>query len=278
MAYTIGIDLGGTATKLVACAVGGNPVAWGKLSTRPEPGFAAQAASDFLAGQGIGREEVECIVLTGVRTSFLTQPLLGLPTYTVPELEAIGWGGLAASGLKRALVVSMGTGTALVLAGPEGRSHLGGSGIGGGTLCGLGQLLLGERDGERIGQLAVQGRPEKVDLLMRDICRADIPTLQPELTAANFGKLDPEASRADLALGLVTMILQSVGCQAAFAARGIPIQDIVLTGALTLLGQSGEMFAFMGEMFGLRFHIPARAEFATALGSVLCPQRVWPPV
>ena len=42
--------------------------------------------------------------------------------------------------------------------------------------------------------------------------------------------------------------------------------------------QKAATFAFMGEMFGLRFRIPARAEFATALGSVLCPQRVWPPV
>ena len=61
---------------------------------------------------------------------------------------------------------------------------LGGSGMGGGTLTGLGMLLLGERDPARIGQLAAGGRADQVDLMMRDLYDGDLPTLSRELTAA----------------------------------------------------------------------------------------------
>ncbi len=272
MGYTLGIDLGGTTTKLVAGDRQGGLIARKQLRTQPDLGFAQRAAEDFLAGAGIARQDIGRIVLTGVRTSFLTRPILNLPTFTVPEFEAIGRGGLYVSGLEEALVVSMGTGTALVMARDGTCTHLGGSGIGGGTLCGLGRLLLGESDMEKIGALAAQGRPEKVDLLVGDICRSDIPTLQLNLTAANFGKLASDATRGDIALGLVTLILQSVGRQAAFALEYTTVKDVVLTGTLALLQQAGEQFRLMGDLFGLRFHIPQRPSFATALGAVLCPK------
>lgn len=270
MSYTIGVDLGGTTTKLVAVA-GQEVAARRQTLTGPEEGFAGQAVEEFLDWAGIPRGGVERVVLTGVRTSFLTRPILGLPTHTVPEFEAIGRGGLWVSGLERALVVSMGTGTALVLADGAGCTHLGGSGIGGGTLQGLGRLLLGEGDVAAISRLAAGGRPEQVDLLVGDICRSDLPSLQRELTAANFGKLSPGATREDLALGLVTLVLQSVGVCASFALQGRRERDVALTGTLAGIGQGVEQFQFMSQCFGLRFHIPQEVVFATALGAVLCP-------
>ena len=49
------------------------------------------------------------------------------------------------SGLDRAVVVSMGTGTAYVMADKGRVSHLGGTGVGGGTLLGLSGLTLNIR-------------------------------------------------------------------------------------------------------------------------------------
>lgn len=60
------------------------------------------------------------------------------------EFQAIGYGGLKLSGLTDALVVSMGTGTAYVRAGKDGMKHIGGSGVGGGTLMGLASRLVKE--------------------------------------------------------------------------------------------------------------------------------------
>lgn len=270
MGYTVGVDLGSTATKLAARG------ARGLVVQRQPPvrgdGPTAQAVEDFLDWAGIPRQQVEELTLTGVRTSFLTRPVLGLPTFTVPEFEAIGLGGLSLSGLERALVVSMGTGTALVLAGPSGCAHLGGSGIGGGTLLGLGRLLLGEDRPERIGTLAARGRPDKVDLLMGEICKVDLPNLQRDMTAANFGHVAPDAAPEDLALGLVTLVLQSAGLAASFTLRGEGVRDVVLTGALTQLPQAAQQFAFMGQCFHLRFHLPEMAPYATALGAMACPE------
>ena len=75
-----------------------------------------------------------------------------------------------------------------------------------------------------------------------------------------------------MVLPMVTMVLQSAGLAASFTLRGESVKDVVLTGALTQLPQAGEQFAFMGECFGLGFHLPEMGPYATALGAVLCPE------
>ena len=272
MGYIIGVDLGTSGTKLAAR--GPQRLSFQRRPTVRGETLAARAVEQFLDWAEVPRNEVDRLVLTGVRTSFFTRPLLGLPTFTVPEFEAIGRGGMVA-GVERALVVSMGTGTALVMAGPEGCAHLGGSGIGGGTLSGLGRLLLGEGRPDRIGKLALRGRPERVDLLMGDICRVDLPNLQRDMTAANFGHVAPDAAPEDIALGLVTMVLQSAGLAASFTLRGTDVRDVALTGALTQLPQAREQFDFMEACFHLRFHISDTAAYATAYGAAVCPEELY---
>lgn len=272
MGYIIGVDLGTSGTKLAAR--GPQRLSFQRRPTVRGETLAARAVEQFLDWAEIPRNEVDRLVLTGVRTSFFTRPLLGLPTFTVPEFEAIGRGGMIA-GVERVLVVSMGTGTALVMAGPEGCAHLGGSGIGGGTLSGLGLLLLGEGRPDRIGQMALRGRPEKVDLLMGDICKVDLPNLQRDMTAANFGHVAPDAAPEDIALGLVTLVLQSAGLAASFTLRGKDVRDVALTGALTQLPQAREQFDFMEECFHLRFHISDTAAYATAYGAAVCPEELY---
>ena len=272
MGYIIGVDLGTSGTKLAAR--GPQRLSFQRRPTVRGETLAARAVEQFLDWAEIPRNEVDRLVLTGVRTSFFTRPLLGLPTFTVPEFEAIGRGGMIA-GVERVLVVSMGTGTALVMAGPEGCAHLGGSGIGGGTLSGLGLLLLGDGRPDRIGQMALRGRPEKVDLLMGDICKVDLPNLQRDMTAANFGHVAPDAAPEDIALGLVTLVLQSAGLAASFTLRGKDVRDVALTGALTQLPQAREQFDFMEECFHLRFHLSDTAAYATAYGAAVCPEELY---
>ncbi|MBO7151185.1 MAG: pantothenate kinase, partial [Clostridia bacterium] len=56
------------------------------------------------------------VMITGVGSSFVEGKLYGLPSYLVPEFTAVALGGLYLSSLEKALVVSMGTGTAVVYA------------------------------------------------------------------------------------------------------------------------------------------------------------------
>ena len=79
-----------------------------------------------------------CIAATGMGAPLLGEAVGAVPVRHADEFSAIASGALALSGLPRALVASVGTGTAFVLAehGAPAR-HLGGSGVGGGTLLGL---------------------------------------------------------------------------------------------------------------------------------------------
>ena len=78
------------------------------------------------------------IVLTGLGSTYFHENIFGIPTIHALELDAIGHGGLYLSGLDEALVVSLGTGSAFIRASrTNGFRHLGGSGVGGGTLAGM---------------------------------------------------------------------------------------------------------------------------------------------
>ena len=55
---------------------------------------------------------------------------------------------------------------------------------------------------------AFQGDLSHVDLAIRDIVRNPAATLDPSLTAANYGNLAEDATPADLAAGTVNLVLQ----------------------------------------------------------------------
>ena len=58
-----------------------------------------------------------------------------------------------------------------------------------------------------------------VDLKVGDLTRDAMQTLNSDLTAANFGKLDAQGSAADQAAGLINMILETIGVMAILAVR-----------------------------------------------------------
>ncbi|MDZ7605756.1 MAG: hypothetical protein U5K79_09255 [Cyclobacteriaceae bacterium] len=68
--------------------------------------------------------------------------LMGIPVKKVAEFDAIGTAGAYLTGFQEAMVISMGTGTAIVHVKHEKIVHWGGSGVGGGTMVGLARQLL----------------------------------------------------------------------------------------------------------------------------------------
>ena len=94
------------------------------------------AFGKFLHDNDIALDDVERVMLTGVGAAYINSPIYGLTTQKVEEFIADGLGAAFESKLNRMIVVSMGTGTSLVSYQDGAIRHLGGIGIGGGTLNG----------------------------------------------------------------------------------------------------------------------------------------------
>ena len=277
MGTVIGIDVGGSTTKIVGFRDNG------KSLELIEPQFVRAndpitsvygAFGKFTSENGLALSDIDRVMMTGAGSSFVTSPIYGLDCQTVPEFTAVGLGGLYLSGLNKAIVVSMGTGTAIIKAEKiDDRTdiqYLGGTGVGGGTLIGLSKKILGMDTVEHIEKLCEGGDISKVDLRISDISNEKLyPGINVDLTAANFGNLSDIASKSDLALGIVNMVAETIAMISIFAARGHNINDIVLTGNLTTLDPIKEVFAVLRNMFAMNFTIPNNAQFSTVIGAAL---------
>ena len=122
---------------------------------------------------------------------------------------------------------------------------------------------------EFVGELADFKSKETVDLKVGDLTRDAMQTLNSDLTAANFGKLDAQGSAADQAAGLINMILETIGVMAILAVRQDTTRTIVLTGALAVLPQAKPLYDRMSRIYNVNFLIPDHAPYAAALGAVL---------
>ena len=82
---------------------------------------------------------VTAVVVSGGGSKLIENEILGLPIRQVDEIKAIGLGGLLLTGKNEGLIVSAGTGTAIVAAYNNGGiiKHVGGTGVGGGTILSL---------------------------------------------------------------------------------------------------------------------------------------------
>lgn len=274
MGIVIGIDVGGSTTKIVGFRhEGGKKELMSPLFVRATDPITSiyGAFGKFVDANGLALSDIDRVRMSGVGSTYVTKPIYSLRCDTVPEFRATGLGGLYLSGLSRALVVSMGTGTALVYS-EEGKEpeYLGGTGVGGGTLLGLSKKLLGLEDIEHIQQLAKDGDLSKIDLRIGDITKKDPSLTMPDfMTASNFGKVSDIATGADIALGIINMVFETIGMIALFAARGKDIKDIVLTGNLTVVEQAKPVFDTLSSMFGVDFIIPENAQFGTVIGTAL---------
>ena len=213
--------------------------------------------------------DVEQIMLTGVGAGYIDEALYGIPTQKVDEFIADGLGARFESGLNKAIVVSMGTGTSFVQCDGDNIRHIGGLGIGGGTLQGLSRVMLNTRDPNQIQSLAMKGDIHNINLQIGDISTHPLPGLPMDATASLFSKAQYDAPKEDLALGLVVMVLQTIGSAAILAALNSGISDFVLIGNLTLWPQCKDIYPMLEKLYNVRFHIPKYSEFCTAIGAAL---------
>ncbi|NLC41105.1 MAG: type II pantothenate kinase [Clostridiaceae bacterium] len=264
----IGLDIGGTTTKIVGFNNG--VLLTEKLVEASDPVASAYGAlGKFLRENCLKLAQVEEIRITGVGASAISGNLFDCPTRKVPEFDATGLGGLYVAGIDRAIVVSMGTGTSIVYADLEGTRHIIGSGVGGGTLLGLADRMLQVRDFASISEMADLGSLENVDLTIGDISREAIGDLTASTTASNFGKVNDKAKANDLALGIVNLVFQSVGTASVLSARLAGVDKVVFTGNMLRVPQGRDSLKTFSSLYNIEMIVPERAEFATAIGAAL---------
>lgn len=258
---TVGLDAGASLCKLVL------------------PGETAFVAAKFPSDDVravracLGDWQPERVIATGGGASRMGRELGGVSVRTVPEFAAWARGAplLAAhEGLDlppHYLLVSLGTGTS-VLSLDRGRaSRVGGCALGGGTLLGLGRLLLGVHTFDEIVTLASHGDRRRVDLLVGDIYPSGEVPLPRELNAASFGKLESRAP-ADVAHALMGMLGENIALICGTLARSVGAQAVVYCGS-TLIenAELREILRWVTAAYGAQPHFLDAGAYCGALGA-----------
>jgi type II pantothenate kinase len=270
----IGIDIGSTLTKAVSIE---NGLVTKKVKTRAFDAVtsATGAFGKLIVENGIDLSDIEEIKITGAGASKLSNNaykqfiLFGIPTEHVVEMNAIGIGGMFLAGRDDIVITNIGTGTVVIGATREKITHIGGSGVGGGTILGLGKKLLGLSAFNDIMDAAAKGSIDQVDLRIADISGSDISFLSGDATAANFGKMLDTAKTEDIALAIINMVYQVIGMLSVFAARGKNQSKVLITGSGSSNPIGKEILTAIAAMYNVDFEFPDDAEYTTAIGAGL---------
>jgi type II pantothenate kinase len=261
----VGIDIGGSTTDAVLLNDGEFPVV--TIEANNPIAAAAGALGKLVNDFDLSLDRITRVAATGSGARALPANLLGRPVTKVDEFTAIGIGGTSLAGMKDALVVSLGTGTAIVSVRGNHIEHFGGTGVGGGTLLGLSKHMLSVSKLETLEAMALRGDLSRIDLTVGDIAGGPLGDLPPSTTAANFGKLNGDATPDDKALAIINMIAEVIGVMSIASARACRQRDIVLTGKLTRIVSFLRQVRQLERIFGPSFVIPEHAEYATAIGA-----------
>jgi len=264
----IGIDVGISTTKIVGLC--NDKIQSSIRITAVDPITSLYGAfGKYLYNNGLKLGDIEHVMLTGVGSAYIKDSIYGLPTTKVGEFDANGLGAVYETGLERAIIVSMGTGTSFVKYDNGVVTHIGGIGVGGGTLQGLSRIILNTSDINEVSELGTNGDISKINLLIGDISAEPLPGLPMDATASLFGNAVNNSSQEDVAKGIVWLVLQSACSAAVLAGLGTDIRDYVMIGNLTLLPLCREVFPMVEKFYGVHFIVPEHSEFCTALGAAL---------
>ena len=170
------------------------------------------------------------------------------------------------------ILVNIGTGTSIFYVSGDQFERVLGTGIGGGTLLGLGSLITGTRDYSRLIDLAKEGKRENCDLLVKDIYFPDIPPLGGDLTASNFGKVPfaTESSKSDLMASLIQMMGETLLTFAIQVAQMKQTGNIVFAGG-TLNGNQPlmDVLTMFTNLLPYKPVFLEKGAFAGAMGAYL---------
>ncbi len=263
-----GIDIGSTTTKAV---LRDNNEIVSMIRTKAlDPITSATGILGKMLFEGnIPLSRIERISITGVGSSKIDGDIFNIPTIKVDEITAIGKGGMYLSGVDDIIITNIGTGTAIIEANRNNITHIGGTGIGGGTILGLSKRMLGTADIENIVTMARGGNLHVVDLLVGDIVDSGISFLNKDSTASNFGKMLDTAGQEDIAMAIINLVYQVIGVMSVFAVKSRNKNVISFTGNGSTNEIGKKILIAIAAMYEMEFNFPENPEYATALGAAL---------
>lgn len=268
----LGIDIGSTNTKIV---IADNKKIINKLFFYKSGIESINLIEhEFINNKTSGRD----IVITGVgRSSIETNQYLKNLKYneelkTVSEIDATAIGALTLAKLEHALVVSCGTGTAFIHARKDMSKHIGGSGVGGGTILGLSNLLNHEGNIEKIKKSAMSGNTNNIDSIIGDITQINTNLLMPNVTASNFGKVTKgkQYKKDDISSAILNLVYQTIAMLSVYAARSVGETNVILVGAMSESEYARKVLMDVKLLHeDINFYIPDDGIYACALGATL---------
>lgn len=260
----IGIDSGSSAVKMVELNSEGEIIHELMISKVP----IMEAIEIFINSKNIEKSNIEKIVTTGVGKDEINEDIYGIPTIKVDEFIAIGTGGLYLANQEDALIVSIGTGTAFVMANGKEFRHIGGTGVGGGTLLNLCKKFCNVKSFEEINKAISKGSLKNVDLTIQDVVIEEIKTLPKDTTSANFGKLNNNATNEDIILGIANMIFETIGMMAVFATQNSKHKNIIVVGSVATIPYISTVLSKIEKLHNVKFIIPKQAKYACIMGAI----------
>jgi len=268
----VGIDVGATLAKIAI-----------RTPAQAPEFLLVPAAAHGDVAEMVERAKPTCIGVTGGGSGEIGR-LLSHEVFPVNEFAAWGAGSTALLReqlgqdltAERHLVVSVGTGTSVMLVDGLSVTRVGGTALGGGTVVGLGSLLTSLPSFSRIAELASRGQRRNVDLLVSDIYRAGEIALAGDLTAANFGKVllsgapgaapDPE----DLAHALMGLVGENIALICGGLAAATQVRRIVFGGSTLRANPTlAEILRDITRAIGREPVFLTHGEHAGALGALL---------
>ncbi len=221
----------------------------------------------IIAAANINLTDVTQIALTGGHSRIFADHLDLIPITRISEIDAIGKGGGFLTNQNDALICSLGTGTCCVSWSQNQARHVGGTGIGGGSLLGLGKTILGVEDFTTIRHLIAQGNAAAVDISVAEIVGGGIGMVPGSATASNFAKANQASAKADLARGIANLIGQTIASIAVFAARAEHHQILILGGKLVRVPEIVEVIQKTAAIYNCQIIVPEYAELMSAVGA-----------
>lgn len=204
-----------------------------------------------------------------------TGPVSGMPAdlkrvaRIIPEIDAVGFGGSRSAGFKECIVVSFGTGTAIVHFADNQTRHMGGTGVGGGTIKGLSALICNMEDPGEIEALALKGDPSHLNLTISDLGYDSISFLGSDMTASNFAAIQSKRPE-DQAAAILRLVGETVGIIASICAREMGCMDkIVMVGKVAQNRFIRQTIHLVGKLYQTSFVFPDKPGYATVYGAAI---------
>ncbi|MEG1460677.1 MAG: hypothetical protein RSC51_04755 [Oscillospiraceae bacterium] len=259
----IGLDLGASAIKVVGLE--GDEILFTLTENKQNINLDSFLRA-VIKAQGYRVSDVSAVALTGVGAEQSNLRKDVVPIIFVPEIIATGEGGAWLSKCSRAIVISLGTGTSLVFANEGNFTHVGGTGVGSGTVRGLSKKLFGMTDLKEVFALANSGDEKNVNIQIGDLF-SGTDTLPLDLTASNLAKCGGNPSDGDWAAGVIIMALEVAGSHAALACQAYDVDTVVVTGGLSQTDIALRCYAGFTRLYKPDYIIPPHSDCATAIGA-----------